>query len=60
MPTLRALLEPARRRPATFPLGKAGFVFDTRLPGNGNSGHEFGTALTAAEKADLVAFLESL
>jgi len=41
-------------------LGAAGFVFDTRLPGNRNIGHEFGTALTPAEKADLVAFLETL
>jgi hypothetical protein len=62
VPTLRALLEPARRRPVTFPLGAAaaGFVFDTRLPGNRNGGHEFGTSLTAAEKDDLVAFLETL
>jgi hypothetical protein len=60
VPSLRALLEPPRRRPVTFPLGKAGFVLDTRLPGNGNQGHDFGSALTAAEKSDLVAFLESL
>ena len=60
VPTLRALLEPAARRPETFPLGHAGFVLDTRLPGNGNEGHAFGTALTPAEKDDLVAFLETL
>jgi hypothetical protein len=60
VPTLRALLEPAARRPKTFPLGRAGFILDTRLPGNRNQGHEFGTALTPAEKDDLVAFLESL
>jgi hypothetical protein len=60
VPTLRALLEPAAHRPARFPLGRAGFVLDTRLPGNGNQGHEFGTALTAAEKEDLLAFLQSL
>ena len=60
VPTLGALLEPARRRPVTFPLGRTGFVFDTRLPGNRNIGHEFGTALSSKEKADLVAFLESL
>ena len=60
VPTLRALLEPAARRPVTFPLGNAGFVLDTRVAGNGNQGHEFGTALSAAEKQDLVAFLESL
>ncbi len=60
VPTLRALLEPAARRPVTFPLGNAGFVLDTRVAGNGNQGHEFGTALSAAEKQDLVAFLQSL
>jgi len=60
VPTLSALLEPATRRPVTFPLGMAGFVLDTRLPGNGNAGHEFGTALSAADKQDLIAFLESL
>ena len=60
MPTLRALLEPAARRPVTFPLGAAGFVLDTRVPGNGNPGHAFGTALSAADKQDLIAFLESL
>jgi hypothetical protein len=60
VPTLRALLEPARKRPVTFPLGTAGFVFDTHLPGNRNTGHEFGTKLTPAEKDDLVAFLQSL
>jgi hypothetical protein len=60
VPTLRALLEPPRRRPVAFPLGPAGFVFDTRLPGNHNGGHEFGMALTAADKDDLIAFLETL
>ena len=60
VPTLRALLEPAARRPVTFPLGAAGFVLDTRVPGNGNQGHEFGTALSPAEKQDLIAFLETL
>jgi hypothetical protein len=60
VPTLRALLEPASRRPISFPLGAAGFVFDTRLPGNRNVGHEFGTGLSSGEKEDLVAFLRSL
>jgi len=60
VPTLRDLLEPPRKRPATFPLGAAGFVFDTRLPGNHNGGHDFGTKLTPAEKDDLVAFLQTL
>lgn len=60
VPTLRALLEPAARRPVTFALGSAGFVFDTRLPGNRNIGHEYGTRLSPREKDDLVAFLSSL
>jgi hypothetical protein len=60
VPTLRALLEPAARRPVSFPLGAAGFVLDTRVAGNGNQGHEFGTALSPADKQDLIAFLESL
>ncbi len=60
VPTLPALLDPPARRPVTFPLGAAGFVFDTRLPGNGNQGHEFGTTLKPSEKADLVAFLRTL
>ncbi|MGA7490529.1 MAG: cytochrome c [Xanthobacteraceae bacterium] len=34
-----------------------GFCFDTRLVGNGNGGHDYGTALPAAEKNDLVAYL---
>jgi hypothetical protein len=60
VPTLDALLEPAARRPVSFPLGAAGFVLDTRVPGNSNQGHEFGTALSAAEKQDLIAFLKTL
>jgi processive rubber oxygenase RoxA-like protein len=60
VPTLAALLDPPPRRPKTFPLGAAGFVFDTRLPGNSNQGHDFGTSLSAAEKRDLLAFLNSL
>ena len=60
VPTLRALLDPASRRPATFPVGAAGFVLDTRLSGNRNSGHEFGTALSDGEKNDLIAFLKTL
>jgi len=60
VPTLAALFEPAARRPVVFARGHAGFVLDTRLPGNRNLGHEFGTELSSAEKRDLVAFLESL
>ena len=31
--------------------------YDTGVPGNGNGGHVYGTALSAAEKDDLVAYL---
>ena len=34
-----------------------GFCYDTRIPGNGNGGHAFGTTLPAAEKEDLIAYL---
>jgi hypothetical protein len=41
--------------PAATP-GNA-FCFDTRLPGNGNGGHLYGTDLAAPAKADLLAYL---
>ena len=62
VPTLEALLEDTDARPATFTLGsgQGTFTFDTRLPGNRNTGHAFGTKLGAEEKRDLIAFLKSL
>jgi hypothetical protein len=42
----------ASRRPLP-----TGFCYDTRLPGNGNGGHTYGTSLAPAEKADLLAYL---
>jgi hypothetical protein len=39
---------------------KAVFCFDTTLSGNANSGHLYGTDLTAADKADLLAYLLTL
>ena len=42
--------EPGRRLPR-------GFCYDTRLPGNGNGGHAFGTTLPAAQKEDLITYL---
>ena len=35
-------------------------ILDTSLDGNHRTGHEFGTALTPAEKYDLIAFLKTL
>ena len=34
-----------------------GFCYDTRLPGNGNGGHIYGTTLPDNEKDDLIAYL---
>ena len=58
VPTLADLLKPAAERPATWQRGD--FTVDTTVAGNSNAGHEFGTTLSADEKAALVAFLESL
>ena len=41
--------------PANPPKGE--FCLDTKLPGNSNAGHVYGTELTPAEKADLLAYL---
>jgi hypothetical protein len=62
VPTLEALLDATDARPVTFTLGsgQGTFTFDTRLPGNRNTGHEFGTKLGEQDKQDLVAFLKSL
>ena len=37
-----------------------GFCFDTRLVGNSNDGHVYGTALPASDKSDLLAYLLTL
>jgi hypothetical protein len=39
---------------------RAGRLLDTRLPGNGNQGHLFGTALSPDEKRALLEFLKTL
>lgn len=57
VPTLAALLDPSLR-PATFE--RRGFTVDTTATGNGNQGHEFGASLPEPDRADLVAYLESL
>ena len=36
------------------------FLFDTAVPGNHNTGHDFGTDLSAAQKKALVEFLKTL
>ncbi|PXF29439.1 hypothetical protein WH50_20835 [Pokkaliibacter plantistimulans] len=36
------------------------FLFDTRLPGNSNAGHLYGTDLSDSEKWDLIEYMKSL
>lgn len=36
------------------------FRFDTRLPGNSNAGHDYGTDFTREERWDLIEFLKTL
>lgn len=40
--------------------GKSYFKFDTNLPGNNNSGHLYGTELSADDKAALVEYMKKL
>lgn len=77
VPTLYDLLLPEAKRPTTFAVGsrefdpvKVGFVttptsetqkFDTRLKGNSNRGHNYGTSsLNDDERLQLVEYLKSL
>ena len=75
VPSLYDLLLPAAQRPKKFAVGrweydakKVGyvsegevpFVYDTTMTGNGNGGHEYGTALTDEERWDLVEYLKTL
>lgn len=40
--------------------GSSAFELDTAKAGNSNSGHEYGTALTPGEKADLIEYMKTL
>ncbi|HPF40323.1 MAG TPA: hypothetical protein P5081_15125 [Phycisphaerae bacterium] len=62
VPTLDALLQSPAGRPARFQVGAAAqrFEYDTTLPGNHNSGHTYGSDLTADERRALIHFLETL
>jgi len=76
VPSLAELLKPPGERVASFYVGsreldpetvglltskgERGSLFDTRLPGNSNAGHAFGTNLGAADKQDLLEYLKSL
>lgn len=76
VPTIYDLLLPAQQRPVSFYVGnieldleKVGYVsdegadttlFDTRLRGNSNSGHEYGTLLEEDQRKALVEYIKSL
>ncbi len=75
VPSLHDLLLPPDARPRTFAVGRmeydprkvgyvsdgAGpFVLDTSVPGNSNRGHEYGTALSDADRWALVEYLKTL
>ncbi|MDD5494848.1 MAG: di-heme-cytochrome C peroxidase [Dehalococcoidia bacterium] len=76
VPSLYELLLPPNERSRVFYVGKRefdtdtvgfksgwsrdGFRFDTRLPGNHNSGHTYGTELTEDQRLDLLEFLKTL
>lgn len=76
VPSLWDLLQPVDQRPKKFPVGhrefdpmrvgytatpaKVVWELDTSLSGNRNTGHEYGTRLTDAQKWDLVEYLKTL
>jgi hypothetical protein len=62
VPTLETLLVRASDRPRQFAVGVAerNYRFDTRLPGNRNSGHEFGAEFTDDEKRALLAYVRAI
>lgn len=74
--SLADLLKPSDERAKDFHVGSRAFdpktvglaetddvhasAFDTRLPGNSNVGHLYGTTLGQADKSDLLEYLKSL
>ncbi|MBL9043327.1 MAG: hypothetical protein JNM83_17070 [Myxococcales bacterium] len=75
VPTLYDLLLPASQRPAQFAVGrweydprkvgyvsegKVPWVFDTKVTGNSNRGHEYGTTLSHEDRWALVEYLKTL
>lgn len=70
--TMVDLLTRPAERPKTFRRGsrvfdqatlgftdEGPFVLDTRIPGNGNAGHDYGTDLTGDQKRDLIEYLKT-
>lgn len=76
VPTLDDLLKPAAERPTVFYVGpnydnekvglaptqpqRPGYEYRTSVTGNGNGGHEFGTTLSAQQRAALLEYLKAL
>jgi hypothetical protein len=75
VPNLRELLQPAAVRSQVYRrgcdiydqanlgfvcTGQDGFRFDTSIVGNGNAGHEYGTALPDSDKQALIEFLKTI
>jgi len=71
--TMAELLTSPNERPKTFRRGsqrydpaamgytdEGAYLFDTTTPGNSNSGHDYGTNLSPAAKAELLEYLKSL
>jgi hypothetical protein len=71
--TMQELLTPPAQRAKTFHRGSqdydtaqmgytdaGAYVFDTSSRGNANTGHNYGTALTADQKRDLLEYLKTL
>jgi hypothetical protein len=74
--SIRSLLKPATKREKTFTTGSVEldlinigyknettvntFLFDTTLPSNSNSGHEYGTGLSDADTESLLEYIKSL
>lgn len=71
--TTQELLSPPNERPKSFHRGshvyderalgytdEGAYVLDTTASGNANSGHDYGTKLSAPEKQDLIEYLKTL
>lgn len=62
VPTLADLLKAPANRPRTFSTGNPTqrFTFNASLPGNLNTGHAYGTELSADDQLALIAYLNQL
>jgi hypothetical protein len=74
VPSLEQLLTPPAKRKSKFKVGsrdynvntvgyeidRGPFIFDTSIPGNRNTGHDYGTKLSPAQKQQLIDYLKML